>query len=61
MLAKNNYRILKIQSTELKKVIKLKGPNEDISVLLWREKKAITIGEAGTWEGKWMGVGNSRG
>ena len=34
-------RIPKIQSTELKKVNKLKGPSEDTPVQLWREKKAI--------------------
>ena len=51
---KKKYRIPKIQSTELKKVNKLKCPNEDASVLLGREKKAITIGKQ-----KWMreGVG----
>jgi hypothetical protein len=36
------YRIPKIWSTELKKVNKLKGPSEDTSIPLWREKKAIT-------------------
>ena len=39
---KKNYRIPKIQSTELKKVNKLKGPREDTSVPLGREKKVIT-------------------
>jgi hypothetical protein len=39
------YRIPKIQSTELKKVNILKCPNEDTSVPLGREKKAITSGE----------------
>jgi hypothetical protein len=38
-------RIPKIQSTELKKVNKLKCPSEDASVLLGREKKAITSGK----------------
>ena len=34
------------------------SPSEDTSVPLGREKKAITSGEGGTWEGKWMvGVG----
>jgi hypothetical protein len=37
------YRIRKIQSTELKKLNKLKCPSEDTSVLLGREKKAISI------------------
>ena len=41
------YRIPKIQSTELKKVNKLKGQSEDASVPLRREKKAITSGEGG--------------
>ena len=44
ILAKK-YRIPKIQSTELKKVNKLKGPSEDASVPFGREKKAITSGE----------------
>ena len=39
---KKKYRIPKIQSTELKKVNKLKGPSEDTSVPLGRGKKAIT-------------------
>ena len=39
------YRITKIQSTELKKVNKLKCPSEDTSVPLGREKKTITNGE----------------
>ena len=41
------YRIPKIQSTELKKLNKLKCPSEDTSVPLGREKKAITSGEGG--------------
>ena len=58
MLAKKiMYRIPKIQSTELKKVNKLKCPSEDPSVSLGREKKAVTSGEGGTWEGKWTGEG----
>jgi hypothetical protein len=40
-----SYRIPKIQFIELKKLYKLKCPNEDSSVLLVREKKAITSGE----------------
>jgi hypothetical protein len=35
----------KIQSTELKTVNKLKCPTRDASVLLGKEKKAISIGE----------------
>lgn len=41
---KKKYRISKIQSIELKKVNKLKGPSEDASVPLGREKKATTRG-----------------
>ena len=41
------YRIPKIQSTELKKVNKLKCPSEDASVPFGREKKATTSGEGG--------------
>ena len=36
------YRIPRIQSTELKKANKLKGPSEDASIPFVREKKAIT-------------------
>jgi hypothetical protein len=36
------------QSTKLKKVNKLKGPSEEVSILLGSEKKAITgSGEEG--------------
>ena len=56
---KKYYRIPKIQSTELKKVNKLKCPSEDASVPHGREKKAIIGGEGGreggTWERKWAG------
>ena len=41
------YRIRKIQSTELKKLNKLKCPSEDASVTVGRKKKAITSGEGG--------------
>jgi hypothetical protein len=47
------YRIPWIQSTELKKVNKPKGPSEDASIPLGREKKAITEGtgkEGSGWE-----------
>jgi hypothetical protein len=44
---KKKYRIPKIQSTELKKTNKLKGPSEVASVPPGREKKAITSGEGG--------------
>jgi hypothetical protein len=43
----DKYRIPETQSTELKKVNKLKCPSEDTSVPLGREKKAITSGEGG--------------
>jgi hypothetical protein len=42
---KKKYRVPKIQSTELEKIKKLKGPSEDTLVSLGREKKAITSGE----------------
>ena len=48
-------RIPKKQSTELKKVNKLKGPNEDASVSLGREKKAITTGEVSGRKMGWRG------
>jgi hypothetical protein len=38
------YRIPKIQSMELKTVNKLKGPRQDTSIPLGREKKTITGG-----------------
>ena len=44
---KNPYRIHKIQSTEFKRLNKLKCPSEDTSVPLGREKKAITSGKGG--------------
>jgi hypothetical protein len=40
-------RIHKIQSTELKRLNKLKCPSEDASVLFGREKKAIISEEGG--------------
>jgi hypothetical protein len=48
------YRIPRIQSTELKKVNKQKGPSEDASIPLEREKKTITGGRdlGGRGEGK---------
>jgi hypothetical protein len=56
-----SYRICKIQSTELKKVNKLKCPSEDTSVPLRREKKATTSGEGGKdLGGKVDGVGGGR-
>jgi hypothetical protein len=48
----------KIQSTEFKRLSKLKCPSEDASVLLGIEKKAITSGEEGKdLGGKMVGVG----
>jgi hypothetical protein len=44
---KKRHRIPRIQSTELKKVNKLKSPSEDASIPLGREKKAITGGGSG--------------
>jgi hypothetical protein len=41
-----------IQSIELKKLNKLKCPSEDVSVLLGREKKAITSGQGGKQQGE---------
>jgi hypothetical protein len=38
------YRMPKIQSIELKKVNKSKGPRENASIPLGREKKAIIAG-----------------
>jgi hypothetical protein len=38
------YRIPRILSTELKMVNKPKGPSEDASIPLEREKKSITVG-----------------
>ena len=56
------YRIPKIQSTELKKLNKLKCLSEDTSVPLGREKKAITSGEGGRDLGeKVHGVGGESG
>jgi hypothetical protein len=52
------HRIPRTSSTELKKLNKLKCPNEDPSVPLGREKKAITSGEEGKdLGGKVDGVG----
>ena len=48
---KKKYRIPKIQSTELKKVNKLKCPSE----ALGKKKKAITSGEGGKERGRDLG------
>jgi hypothetical protein len=51
-----------IQSIEFEKVNKLKGPSEDTSVSLWKEKKAITSGEKGCrLGGKVNGSGEGKG
>ena len=54
------YRIPKIQSTEFKKLNKLKCPSEGVSVPLGRENKTITSEEGGRdlggkveWGGAW--------
>jgi hypothetical protein len=53
---KKGHRIPKIQSTELKKVNKLKGLSEGASVPFRSEKKVITsVGEGVAWEWKWTG------
>jgi hypothetical protein len=68
---KKRYIIPKIQSTELKKINNLKGPSEEASDPLGREKKAITSGVGGrdlrgkvdggggSWRerGTWSGIG----
>jgi hypothetical protein len=54
-------RIPRIQSTELKKVNKQKGPSEDASISLGRKKKII-IGDRGREGSGWkMGVGEEKG
>jgi hypothetical protein len=51
------YRIPRIQSIELKRTHKQKGPSENTSISLGREKKAITVWgkEKRTWVGKETG------
>ena len=44
-ISQKKYRITRYSPTELQKVNKLKGPSENASVPLGREKKAITSGE----------------
>jgi hypothetical protein len=55
---KKRHRIHKIQSTELKTFNKSKGPSEDDSVPLGREKKSITSGERGRDRGGKVDVGH---
>jgi hypothetical protein len=52
------YRIPKKESTEHKKLNKLKGPSEDTSVPLGSEKKAITSMEGGKVDRVGGGEGN---
>ena len=55
------YRISRMQSTELKKVTKSKGPNEEASIPLGKKKKQSEEGgeseesgwESGQGRGKW--------
>jgi hypothetical protein len=54
---KKKYRIPKIQSTKLKKVNKLKCSSEDSSILLGREKKAITSEDLREGSGRESGQG----
>ena len=53
------YRIPRIQSTELKKVNKWKGPSENASIPFEMEKKCNHRGQME--EGTWMGEGSERG
>ena len=46
-MARKKYRISKIQSSELKKVNRMKDPSKDASLPLEKEKKAITSGDGG--------------
>ena len=55
------YRIPSIQSTEIKKVNKLKDLSEDASVPLGREKKAIMGGRGGERPEWGRGQGGERG
>jgi hypothetical protein len=65
-ISQKKDRIPSIQFIELNKVNKPKGPSEDASIPLGREKKAIMWGEGaqmegGTWrggEGTGMGKGD---
>jgi hypothetical protein len=61
---KQKPRIPKIQSTELRKINKLKCPSEKDSVPLGREKKVITSEEGGRdlgWKVKGVGDEGERG
>jgi hypothetical protein len=41
-ITNKKYKILWIQSTQLSKISKVKGPSEDALILLGREKKVVT-------------------
>jgi hypothetical protein len=51
------YRIPRIQSTELKKINKQKGPSEGASISLGREKEIIMGGRGKEGSGKEWGMG----
>jgi hypothetical protein len=55
-----NYRIPRMQSTELKMVNKLKGSSEDASIPLGREKKAVTVVGRGKEGPGWKGEGKGK-
>ena len=61
IIHKKKYRIPKIQSTELKKINKLKCPSEDSSVLLGRENKATSKWGEREGSGKGRGWGREEG
>jgi hypothetical protein len=42
-----------MQSTELKKVNRIKGPSDDISSSSGRRKQSQVGRKGGVWEGKW--------
>ena len=62
-ISQKKYRIPRIQTTELKKVNKLKGPSKDASIPLGRVKKAIMGWRTGCQrEGRiWEEQGTGRG
>ena len=61
-IRKKTYRIHKIQSTEFKRLNKLKCPSEDAPVPLGREKKVVSSRERGRDLGRKVdGIGVSEG
>jgi hypothetical protein len=55
------YKIHRIQSTELKKVNKPKGPSEDTSISLEKEEKKKKNNHRRQREGRiWLGEGTGR-